>query len=87
MVDNLGEHCVGALCQWFHLWILQFHWLLLIGGIDDTPFFWFMWPLSVAIDGGRYLLSRPIVDLVHVAKYPFFIDWMMFLLTGLNSVA
>ena len=57
--------------------------------LADLMFFlvWYMFPLAVAIDGGRCLLIRSIVKLVHVAKYPFLIAWMTVLLTGLNSVA
>ena len=47
---------------------------------------WFMWPLGISIDGGKYLLIRSIVKLGHVAKQPFLIAWMRFYLTGMNSV-
>ena len=38
VVDDLGEHYVGVLYQWFHRWILHFLWIFLLGWIDVILF-------------------------------------------------
>ena len=85
LFDDLGEYCVGTLCQWCHRWLFQFCWLFLLGGI---MFFlvWCMWTLVVVIDGGRFLLIRYIFKLGHIANYHFSIAWMRLWLTVLNIV-
>ena len=57
-------------------------------GLSDLMFFlvWCMWPLDFAIDGGICLLMRLIAKLGHVVNFPFLIDCMRVLLTGMNSV-
>ena len=43
-------------------------------------------PWLLLVIGGRFLLIRSISKFVHVVKQPFLMDWLIFCLTGLNSV-